>query len=98
MAEKPLTNRVLAEIRRRGGYAEKIHGGPLQQAGIPDVIACYRGRFFGIEVKDDERLEPTDLQKYVLGLIRAAGGIALLVRSKNEYDRMCEMLDEFEED
>ena len=49
-------------------------------AGIPDVIACIDGRFYGFEVKTDEGT-PTKLQLATIRKINAAGGIALVVRS-----------------
>lgn len=30
----------------------KYIGDIFMRAGIPDIIACYKGRFIGIEVKD----------------------------------------------
>lgn len=47
--------RLGASIRKacaaRGAFIFKIHGGPTMMAGLPDLIACYRGIFLGIEVK-----------------------------------------------
>jgi len=43
------------------GYWRKIHGGPFQRRGIPDILGCYRGRFVGIEVKEKGN-KPTMLQ------------------------------------
>jgi hypothetical protein len=37
-------------------WIEKIHGGPYQAAGIPDLIGCYEGELFGVEVKDPDAL------------------------------------------
>ena len=50
------------------------------KAGIPDIICCYRGRFYGFEVKT-EAGRPTVLQLAVMRKIRGAGGTALIVRS-----------------
>ena len=49
-------------------------------AGIPDIIACIGGRFYGFEVKT-ERGKPTALQEATLRKIQEAGGIAAVVRS-----------------
>lgn len=49
-------------------------------AGIPDIIACIDGRFYGFEVKTDEGT-PTKLQLATIRKINAAGGIAQVVRS-----------------
>ena len=49
-------------------------------AGIPDIIACIDGRFFGFEVKT-ETGKPTALQETTIRKINNAGGMALVVRS-----------------
>lgn len=46
------------------------------KSGVPDIVGCYRGRWFSIEVKREGK-EPTKLQEKRMGEIRAAGGIAL---------------------
>ena len=52
-------------------------------AGIPDIIACIGGRFYGFEVKTDS-CKPTKLQEATIRKILAAGGTALVVRSVDE--------------
>lgn len=53
----------------------KIHGGPMMMAGLPDLIGCINGRFFGIEVKMPEAIgNVTAIQHHVHARIRRAGG------------------------
>jgi Holliday junction resolvase len=52
-------------------------------AGIPDIIACVRGRFFAFEVKTATG-KATALQKATLQKILASGGTAAVVRSVDE--------------
>jgi Holliday junction resolvase len=87
--EKDITNKILARLRERGAFAEKIHGGPLQGRGLPDIVACYRGRFIGIEVKRPGE-KPTPLQSHVLGEILKAGGAAFVLTSADEVDKCLE--------
>ena len=61
----------------------KEHGGMYGTAGIPDIIACINGRFFGFEVKTEDG-KPTKLQETTIRKILAAGGTALVVRSVDE--------------
>ena len=61
-------------------FAWKEHGGMYGTAGIPDIIACIGGNFYGFEVKT-ERGKPTALQAATMRKIQAAGGIAAVVRS-----------------
>ena len=51
-------------------------------SGVPDIVGCYRGRFFGIECKANGN-KPTTLQQINLDKISAAGGIALVIDEKN---------------
>lgn len=65
-----------------GVVAWKIHGGPYQTAGIPDIIACVNGRFVGLEVKLPGRERKlTKLQDHTLQRIAECGGEAHLVVS-----------------
>lgn len=61
----------------------KEHGGMYGTAGIPDIIACINGRFYGFEVKIEDG-RPTKLQESTIRKIKNAGGIALVVRSVDE--------------
>lgn len=64
-------------------FCWKEHGGMYGTAGIPDIIACIDGHFFGFEVKTDKG-KPTKLQGSVIRKILASGGTALVVRSVDE--------------
>ena len=66
-----------------GWFCWKEHGGMYGTAGIPDIIACINGHFYGFEVKT-ENGKPTKLQEATIRKILAAGGTALVVRSVDE--------------
>ena len=60
--EKEIENSIKDYIKERGGLCYKIHGGDLyQENGIPDLLCCWGGLFFGIEVKDPDG-EPSVMQ------------------------------------
>ena len=59
------------------------HGGQYGTAGIPDIIVCYKGRFYGLEAKVGKN-QPTRLQAATIEQIRHAGGVAAVVRSVDE--------------
>jgi hypothetical protein len=40
--ESKLSRAIITMIRARGGYAVKFHGGPMTEAGTPDILACIR--------------------------------------------------------
>lgn len=64
-------------------FAWKEHGGMYGTAGIPDIIACIDGKFYGFEVKTDIG-KPTKLQESTIRKINKAGGTAVVVRSVDE--------------
>jgi Holliday junction resolvase len=52
------------------------------RTGIPDVIACYKGHFVGIECKAGSK-QPTALQQRELDNIEKAEGTGLVVNADN---------------
>ena len=52
------------------------------RAGIPDIIACYRGQFIAIECKAGKNTT-TALQRRELRAIEDAGGYALVINETN---------------
>ena len=54
-------------------------------SGVPDIVGCYNGKFFGIECKAGSN-KPTALQNKNLTNIELAGGIAVVVNEKNMND------------
>ena len=66
-----------------GSFWFKVHGGPFQRAGLPDLLGCVRGTYIGIEVKMPGK-EPTKLQLNVMMRIHAAGGQAGYATSVEE--------------
>lgn len=64
-------------IRTRGGWCVKIHGGPYQDAGTPDLLACYKGRFIAIEVKTSRGVARPEQKVAQQGIIKS-GGYALI--------------------
>lgn len=84
MKEADIVRAILRYLKALPGcFAWKEHGGMYGTAGIPDVICCFGGRFYGFEVKTNVG-RSTDLQKATIRKIQAAGGTALIVRSVDE--------------
>lgn len=71
--EAKIGKKIRAYLEDQGAFIFKIHGGPQMMAGLPDLICCYKGRFFGIEVKQPGQ-RPTPRQVFVHSLIKRAGG------------------------
>ena len=84
MKEADIVKAILKYLKTVPGcFCWKEHGGMYGTAGIPDIIACINGRFYGFEVKTAVG-KPTKLQESMIRKILAAGGIAVVVRSVDE--------------
>lgn len=73
---------VVAQLKQLGAYYFYPVTGGYGQSGVPDVVGCYKGLFFGIECKAGKN-KPTPLQDRNLKQIRDAGGIDLVVNEDN---------------
>lgn len=79
--EKEIENEIKSYITVCGGLCYKIHGGDLyQETGIPDILACWGGLFFGIEVKDPGG-KPSAIQLAQGARIKKAGGHFIIATS-----------------
>lgn len=84
MAQKPETKfklKVVA-ILKRIDELWYVKTQMLAVCGIPDIIGCYKGKFFAWELKS-KKGRATKLQLYILKLIQKAGGIAEVVTEDN---------------
>ena len=80
MKESAYQTIVMDYIKSVGGWCFTTHGGSqFQRAGLPDVIACYKGFFFGLELKVGN-YQATELQKSTLNNIQDTGGVGLVLR------------------
>jgi Holliday junction resolvase len=82
--EKAIVNAIRKALQEKGAWVFKTHGSP-SLAGLPDIIACYQGRFIGIEVKKPTTRNTVTLrQQAVLENIAYAGGTAGVATSVEE--------------
>lgn len=83
--ESNLSRRIMTELRLAKAWCFKVHGSEYMPAGLPDIIGCYRGRFFAFEVKLPEKRSNTSvMQDRMIAKIQAAGGLAQVVCSPEE--------------
>lgn len=85
MAQTPeakVKAKVVAQLKELGAYYFYPVTGGFGSSGVPDIVGCYRGRFFGIECKAKGN-KPTELQKMNLNKIEGVGGIALVIDETN---------------
>ena len=79
MLESQVQRKLLNQLNKFGWFkkwADKF------QAGIPDIIGCYEGMFYAIEVKVDYR-KVTELQNYELKQLKAFEARTFVVTYNN---------------
>jgi len=85
MKESDLQKKIVGALRSYSGWWYVTHGGPFQEGGLPDIIGCYAGYFYGLEVKlpgKEHTLTPR--QSHILNEIRKAGGKSAMVTSVSQ--------------
>ena len=96
MLEKDFQQRVLKRLRSHDDMYVFVKEAKSLR-GIPDLIGCYKGQFFGWELKRSEAEARKNtgrivLQKHILKLIQSAGGIGEIVYPENLHEKMTELL------
>lgn len=77
--------KVLKQIFKEDIWFSKISD--RYNKGIPDIIGCIDGMFFGLELKRDKG-RPSKLQEYNIDKIIKAGGKVCIVRTVEETLRI----------
>jgi len=67
----------------------KLHGGPMQRAGVPDMILFVDGHMLAIEIKKPGG-EATALQVHTMAAMARAGAETAVVTSVDEVARLIE--------
>jgi hypothetical protein len=76
--ESRVKKQVVALLKKHGAYFFYPVTGGYGRSGVPDIVACWRGRFIGIECKANGG-RPTALQMKNLQDITQNDGISLIV-------------------
>lgn len=77
-----------------GGYWLKICASSYQKQGEPDIIGCYNGKFYGLELKRDINARASALQIYKLEKIKQNGGISMKVYSLQQLKELFNIVSE----
>ena len=83
--EAKVKKKVADALKKLGAYYFYPVTGGYGKSGVPDIVGCYEGKFFGIECKAGKN-KPTALQEKNLADILKAGGIAMVVNEENMHD------------
>lgn len=90
--EKKVKAKVVAQLKGLGAYYFYPVTSGFGSSGVPDIVACYKGRFIGIECKAGGN-KPTALQEMNLKNIAAQGGMAFVIDEKN-VDALTRMIED----
>ena len=80
--EKKVKIKVKKVLDKLGAYHCMPATGGYGASGVPDIIACYKGKFVAIECKANGN-KPTGLQQKLLREISIQNGIALVIDETN---------------
>ena len=92
--EAKLVAQIVTAIEKKypSAWVRKIHGGPYQHAGIPDLLVCVNGILVGLEAKalqpgeseGHARARATIIQTEEIKRLHEAGAMAGVVLSVEE--------------
>jgi Holliday junction resolvase len=87
MSEQQIQRKIIKWLEAEGHYVVKVIS--ASKAGVPDVLACVRGKFIAIEVKTPgTKTNTSPLQDYNLSKIKDAGGISMVAWELEQVQRM----------
>ena len=89
--ESKLQRKIQDYLKRKGCYEFKVHGSVYMKSGIPDIIACYKGKFIGIECKIGKN-KMSRSQEENRDHILEAGGIHILAYSLEDVKNILEKI------
>lgn len=90
-SEKTFENKIKNMLKNKGAYFVKFFANSYTKVGVPDVLACVKGYFVGIEVKAQNG-HPSELQIYNCEKIRESGGFAFIVYPSG-YEQLVKIID-----
>ncbi len=92
MKEQDYQRKIVNAIEDRGGYTVKTI--VTSKKGVPDILACYKGKFIAVEVKTPSTLNNTSkLQDWNLKKINDAGGYAVVAWSGAVIEDLMDLID-----
>ena len=83
--EKKVKTKVVEILKTFGAYYFYPVTGGYGASGVPDIVGCYKGKFFAIECKAGKG-KTTALQEKNIAQIKTTGGLAIVVNEDNIED------------
>lgn len=92
MLESTFSRQVQKYLESRGWWVVKYHASQYTKKGIPDLVACFRGRFVGLELKTGSSLSQWQIR--VGADIMSAGGYWVCVTPDTYQEEIARVEDE----
>lgn len=70
MLEKDFQKQVIDYLKNKNAFIINVEG---LERGLPDLVVCHQGKFIGLELKVDYKIQPHQVLQ--LQRIRNAGGL-----------------------
>ena len=91
MKEQQIQKKIITYLEKRGCY---VVNGIYTKAGIPDLIGCYKGHFFCIEVKTPTtKYDVSPLQKYNLKRVKDLGGYSTVMWNVEQVEEFLKAIE-----
>lgn len=85
MTEAALRTAIVRRLKNYSGWWVVTHADNFGTGGLPDIIGCVHGTFFGLEIKQPgKEYTLTKRQAHRLAQINKAGGKAAMVTSVDQ--------------
>lgn len=81
--EAKVKDKIKTILKAHNVYYAMPIGTGYGNAGVPDFLCCYNGKFIAIEAKATYKEKPTALQLKNLADINASGGVGLVIYEEN---------------
>jgi len=92
VTEKWVKRQVTSRLKELGAYYFFPVASGYMSSGVPDIVACYKSKFIGIECKANGN-KPTPLQLKNLNEIKLSSGISLVIDENNLEDVTSKLLE-----
>lgn len=92
MTEQAIVNAITRALKARRAWHFNIWGAGMTRAGLPDIVAVYRGQALAIECKTPTG-RVSKRQQYELSKARAAGAITIVARRLEDLTRILDRID-----
>ena len=80
--EAKVKKKVVAQLKTLGAYFFYPVTGGYGASGVPDIVGCFKGKFFAFECKAGKN-KPTALQQKNIDDILTQGGAVWVVNEQN---------------